>query len=149
MCIVLVCVLPLVGYLPLSPLLKLFRQVISCFSLAVTSRLYLGFAVVSLLMEINSVFLHIRQLLLLSGWRNKTTAAGSSVTYSLISWLNIGTLLVFRVFTTGWMIRWLAAHSEHMPLFVFMMGAVGTSLISIMNAVLFYRLFRADFLINH
>uniref|UniRef100_A0A3B4XQ84 TLC domain-containing protein 2-like n=1 Tax=Seriola lalandi dorsalis TaxID=1841481 RepID=A0A3B4XQ84_SERLL len=104
--------------------------VISCFSVAVTTRLYLGFAVVSLLVEINSVFLHIRQLLLLSGQRN--------------SWLNMGTFLVFRVCTLGWMARWLAGHSEHIPRYILMMGTAGLSLISTMNTVLFYRLLRRE-----
>ncbi|XP_010748375.1 TLC domain-containing protein 2 isoform X2 [Larimichthys crocea] len=124
--------------------------VISCFSLAVKSRLYLGLAVVSLLMEINSVFLHIRQLLLLSGQKNRPgteiTAPHPSVTYSVTSWLNLGTFLVFRVCTTGWMIHWLATHSELVPRYVLMMGTVGLSLISTMNMVLCYRLLRADIL---
>ncbi|CAL8365357.1 unnamed protein product [Lota lota] len=46
-------------------------EVISCFSLAVSSRLYVGFAVLSLLVEINTVFLHTRQLLLLSDRRKQ------------------------------------------------------------------------------
>ncbi|XP_073335664.1 TLC domain-containing protein 2-like [Pagrus major] len=126
--------------------------VISCFILAATSRLYVGFAVVSLLIEINSVFLHIRQLLLLSGRRNRPGTEIStprpSVTYSVTSWLNLGTLLVFRICTTGWMTHWLAANGKHMPRYVLMMGTVGLSLISSMNMVLFYRLLRADILNN-
>ncbi|XP_023252817.1 TLC domain-containing protein 2-like [Seriola lalandi dorsalis] len=126
--------------------------VISCFSVAVTTRLYLGFAVVSLLVEINSVFLHIRQLLLLSGQRNRpgteVTAPRPSVAYVTTSWLNMGTFLVFRVCTLGWMARWLAGHSEHIPRYILMMGTAGLSLISTMNTVLFYRLLRADFLTN-
>uniref|UniRef100_A0A3Q1F9C5 TLC domain containing 2 n=1 Tax=Acanthochromis polyacanthus TaxID=80966 RepID=A0A3Q1F9C5_9TELE len=96
----------------------------------VSSRLYVGFALVSLLVEINSVFLHIRQLLLIT------------------SWLNLGTFLVFRGFTLGWMSRWLACHSEHMPRYVLMMGTAGLTLVSIMNAALFYKLLRADILRN-
>ncbi|KAM9348866.1 TLC domain-containing protein 2-like [Symphorus nematophorus] len=126
--------------------------VLSCFILAATSRLYVGLAVVSLLIEINSVFLHIRQLLLLSGRRDtpgtEITAPRPSVTYSVTSWLNLGTLLVFRVCTTGWLTRWMAAHRGHMPRYVLMMGTVGLSLISTMNMVLFYRLLRADILNN-
>ncbi|KAF3841003.1 hypothetical protein F7725_006865 [Dissostichus mawsoni] len=107
--------------------------VLSCFGLALTSRLYVGYSVVSLLIEINSVFLHIRQLLLLSGRRNRTdtTTPRPSVTYSVTSWLTLA--------TSG-------AHSEHMPRFVLTMGATGLSLISIMNVVLLYRLIRADFI---
>ncbi|KAM9846427.1 TLC domain-containing protein 2-like [Aulostomus maculatus] len=126
--------------------------VISSFSLAVTSRLYLGFAVVSLLMEINSVFLHIRQLLLLSGQRNKlrtdSTASRPSAIYRLTTWLNLGTFLVFRVCTLGWMSRWLVANSERMPQYVLMMGTTGLSVISAVNIVLLYRLFKADILDN-
>ncbi|KAJ4929702.1 hypothetical protein JOQ06_018724 [Pogonophryne albipinna] len=124
--------------------------VLSCFGLALTSRLYVGYSVVSLLIEINSAFLHIRQLLLLSGRRNRTdtTTPRPSVTYSVTSWLTLATMFVFRVCTVGWMTRWLVAHSEHMPRFVLTMGATGLSLISIMNVVLLYRLIRADFISN-
>ncbi|XP_022062291.2 TLC domain-containing protein 2 [Acanthochromis polyacanthus] len=69
--------------------------VISCFSLAAASRLYVGFALVSLLVEINSVFLHIRQLLLLSGRRNRSgpeiASPRPSLAFSITSWLNLGT----------------------------------------------------------
>ncbi|XP_071362038.1 TLC domain-containing protein 2-like [Trachinotus anak] len=124
--------------------------VIPCFGWAVTTRLYLGFAVVSLLVEINSVFLHIRQLLLLSGQRNRpgteTTAPRPSASYMTTSWLNMGTFLVFRVCTLGWMARWLAGHSAHIPRYTLMMGTTGLGVISTMNTVLFYRLLRADIL---
>ncbi|XP_071398849.1 TLC domain-containing protein 2-like [Centroberyx affinis] len=124
--------------------------VISCFGLAITSRLYLGFAVASLLVEINSVFLHSRQLLLLSGRRNGpetgVTPPRPSTTYRMTSLLNLGTFLVFRVCTLAWMTRWLARHSEHLPGYVLTMGTAGLSLITTMNTVLFYRLLRADVL---
>uniref|UniRef100_A0A3Q0SPH0 TLC domain containing 2 n=1 Tax=Amphilophus citrinellus TaxID=61819 RepID=A0A3Q0SPH0_AMPCI len=114
--------------------------VISCFSLAATSRLYLGFAVVSLLVEINSVFLHLRQP------GTELTAPQPSLAYSITSWLNLGTFLVFRACTLGWMTRWLAGHSEHIPRYVLMMGTTGLSLITIMNMVMFYKMFKADIL---
>ncbi|KAM7398194.1 hypothetical protein PAMA_006205 [Pampus argenteus] len=127
-------------------------MVLSCFSLVVASRRYLGFAVVSLLVEINSVFLHVRQLLLLSGQKNRPgteiTTPRPSVTYRMTSWLNLGTFLVFRVGTLGWMSRWLAGHSDLLPRYVLLMGAAGLSLISTMNIVLLYRLLRADILNN-
>uniref|UniRef100_A0A3Q1FET8 TLC domain containing 2 n=1 Tax=Acanthochromis polyacanthus TaxID=80966 RepID=A0A3Q1FET8_9TELE len=116
--------------------------VISCFSLAAASRLYVGFALVSLLVEINSVFLHIRQ----SG--PEIASPRPSLAFSITSWLNLGTFLVFRGFTLGWMSRWLACHSEHMPRYVLMMGTAGLTLVSIMNAALFYKLLRADILRN-
>uniref|UniRef100_A0A3Q3MU60 TLC domain-containing protein 2-like n=1 Tax=Mastacembelus armatus TaxID=205130 RepID=A0A3Q3MU60_9TELE len=117
-------------------------MVISCYGLAVTSCLYLGFAVVSLLVEINSVFLHLRQ-----PW-TEITAPRPSVTYSMTSWLNLGTFLVFRVCRLGWMTRWLASQSELIPRYVLIMGTAGLSVISTTNIALFYRLLRADVLRN-
>ncbi|TKS82815.1 TLC domain-containing protein 2 [Collichthys lucidus] len=59
---------------------------------------------------------------------------------------SIAMFLVFRVCATGWMIHWLATHSELVPRYVLMMGTVGLSLISTMNMVLCYRLLRTDIL---
>lgn len=56
--------------------------------------------------------------------------------------------LVFRACTLGWMSRWLARHSEHIPRYVLMMGAAGMSLISTMNVAMFYKMFKADILKN-
>ncbi|XP_078122837.1 TLC domain-containing protein 2-like [Sander vitreus] len=120
-------------------------HVLSCFSLAVTSRVYVGYSVVSLLVEINSVF--IRQLLLLSGRRNRLrtniTGPCPSVIYSVTSWLNLGTLsgsgiLLWRFHKWNMYTR--------MPRYILMMGTAGLSLISTINIVLFYRLLRADIL---
>ncbi|XP_028323139.1 TLC domain-containing protein 2-like [Gouania willdenowi] len=121
-------------------------MVISCFSYAVKSRFHLGFAVVSLLVEINSVFLHIRQLLLLSGRTNRSIRP--SRTFTVTSWLNLGTLLVFRVGILGWMTCWLLNHRQKMHSYVFMLGTVGLSVISTMSMALFYRLLRADVFID-
>ncbi|KAK2828211.1 hypothetical protein Q5P01_019245 [Channa striata] len=126
--------------------------VISCFGFAVTSRLYLGFAVVSLLVEINSIFLHIRQLLVLSGQRNRPgteiAAPCPSVTYSVTSWLNLGTFLVFRLYTVAWMAHWFAGQNEQTHRYVLMLGTTGLSVISTMNIAIFYRLLKADILTN-
>ena len=75
------------------------HKVVSCFSLAISSRLYVGFAVLSLLVEINTVFLHIRQLMLLSGWRNRPAGGSAPTTdpprptpaFRLTSLLNLAT----------------------------------------------------------
>jgi len=44
-----------------------YVQVISCFGLSLLTDRYHGYSVISLLLEVNSVFLHMRQLVLLSG----------------------------------------------------------------------------------
>lgn len=50
--------------------------VISCFAIAASTRLYLPYASLALVVEINSVFLHIRQLFIIQGYPAK-----SSMTY--------------------------------------------------------------------
>ena len=40
-----------------------YLQIIACYMVAVTTRLYVGYAVVGLLVEVNSIFLHLRQLM--------------------------------------------------------------------------------------
>ena len=39
-----------------------FFQVTTCFGIAVTTRVYIGYAIVALIIELNSIFLHLRQL---------------------------------------------------------------------------------------
>ncbi|KAJ8880374.1 hypothetical protein PR048_016843 [Dryococelus australis] len=45
----------------------LLTLVILCFGLAVSTRYYLGYGLMALLVEMNSIFLHMRQLLLIQG----------------------------------------------------------------------------------
>lgn len=62
---------------------------ISCFGIAVLTGRYVGFAVVALLVEINSVFLHLRQIL-----RMACLAAGDL--YRINSMVNLGTVMFIR-----------------------------------------------------
>ena len=39
-----------------------FFQVTTCFGIAVTTQVYIGYAIVALIIELNSIFLHLRQL---------------------------------------------------------------------------------------
>ncbi|KAJ8266743.1 hypothetical protein GJAV_G00134200 [Gymnothorax javanicus] len=113
--------------------------VISCFGLSAVTQRYVGFAVVALLVEINSVFLHLRQMLRLAG-------GAKSTPYRLNSMLNLGTFMVFRIITLAWMTRWLVLNRERVPLMAYTMGSVGMAIMTLMNIVLFYRLLRSDFL---
>ncbi|KAG9333955.1 hypothetical protein JZ751_009358 [Albula glossodonta] len=114
-------------------------QVISCFGLSVVTRRYVGFAVVALLVEINSIFLHLRQMLRMAG-------GGKTTPYRVNSMLNLGTYVVFRISTLAWMTRWLVLNRDHVPLISYTIGSVGMAIMTAMNIVLFYRLLRSDFL---
>ncbi|XP_010863404.3 TLC domain-containing protein 2 [Esox lucius] len=113
--------------------------VICCFGIAVLTGLYVGFAVVALLVEINSVFLHLRQIL-----RMANKAVGDI--YRVNSMVNLGTYVVFRINTLAWMTRWLVLNRDKVPLFSYTVGSVGLAIMTAMNIVLFYRLLRSDFL---
>ncbi|XP_047450806.1 TLC domain-containing protein 2 [Mugil cephalus] len=113
--------------------------VITCFGLSVLSARYVGFAVVALFVEINSVFLHLRQLL-----RMSNIATGTM--YRVNSMINLGTYVVFRINTLAWMTRWLVLNRDKVPLLAYTLGSVGMAIMTCMNIVLFCRLLRSDFL---
>ncbi|XP_004543851.1 TLC domain-containing protein 2 [Maylandia zebra] len=113
--------------------------VITCFGLAVVSCRYVGFAVVALLVEINSVFLHIRQILRMANM-------AASTLYRVNSMINLGTYVVFRINTLAWMTRWLVLNRDKVPLLAYTLGSVGMAIMTAMNIVLFCRLLRSDFL---
>lgn len=113
--------------------------VIVCFGLSVVSFKYVGFAVVALLVEINSIFLHLRQLL-----RMANISVGT--VYRVNSIINLGTYVVFRINTLAWMTRWLVLNRDKVPLVAYTLGSVGMAIMTAMNIVLFYRLLRSDFL---
>lgn len=112
--------------------------VIVCFGIAVLLHQYVGFALVALLVEINSIFLHLRQILLMADLVHTTC-------YCLNSIINLGTYVVFRIATLAWMTRWLFLNRQHVPLATYTVGTVGMAIMTPMNIILFYRLLRSDF----
>ncbi|MBN3292825.1 TLCD2 protein, partial [Polypterus senegalus] len=113
--------------------------VMTCFGISVFLGRYVGFAVVALLVEINSIFLHLRQVLLLANLSQTTL-------YRLNSMVNLGTYVVFRILTLAWMTRWLVLNRDNVPLLSYTIGSLGMAIITVMNIVLFGRLLRSDFL---
>uniref|UniRef100_A0A8D0FSZ2 TLC domain containing 2 n=1 Tax=Strix occidentalis caurina TaxID=311401 RepID=A0A8D0FSZ2_STROC len=112
--------------------------VIVCFGIAVLLHQYVGFALVALLVEINSIFLHLRQILLMANLMHTTC-------YRLNSIVNLGTYVVFRIATLAWMTRWLFLNRENVPPATYAVGTVGMAIMTPMNLILFYRLLRSDF----
>uniref|UniRef100_A0A8C5T8T6 TLC domain containing 2 n=1 Tax=Malurus cyaneus samueli TaxID=2593467 RepID=A0A8C5T8T6_9PASS len=113
-------------------------QVIVCFGIAVLLHQYVGFALVALLVEINSIFLHVRQILLMANLVHTTC-------YRLNSIINMGTYVVFRIATLAWMTRWLFLNRQNVPPASYAVGTVGMAIMMPMNIILFYRLLRSDF----
>uniref|UniRef100_A0A663MK40 TLC domain-containing protein n=1 Tax=Athene cunicularia TaxID=194338 RepID=A0A663MK40_ATHCN len=79
---------------------------------------YVGFALVALLVEINSIFLHLRQILLMADLMHTTC-------YRLNSIVNLGTYVVFRITTLAWMAHWLFLNRENVPPATYAVGTVG------------------------
>lgn len=114
-------------------------SVVFCYGLAVTSREFIAYGALSLIVEINSIFLHARQLFII------THEPKSSLRYKANSLLNVGTFVACRILLLGWMTRWLTEHRDEIPLFFFTAGSVGLAVIVVMNTILFYRILSVDF----
>jgi len=113
--------------------------VILCFSLAVVSRQYIAYGALSLMVEINSIFLHTRQLFII------THEPKSSLRYKTNALFNVASFLSCRILLLGWMTRWLTVHREEIPLTFFTAGSVGLAVIVVMNIILFCRVLSVDF----
>lgn len=110
--------------------------VISCFLYALYTHLYVAGAVVALLVEVNSVTLHLRLMLKLAG-------AHSSSIYYINKFANIITYVLFRLsaqFYLTWYIIQNYSRLEHGGYFLFSMIVM-----NIMISIYFYRLLRSDF----
>ena len=91
------------------------------------------------MVEVNSVFLHTRQLFIITG------EPKSSLRYRTNSLLNVATFLFFRILLLGWMTRWLTVNRDRIPLSIFTVGSVGLAVIVVMNIILFCRILSVDF----
>ncbi|CAG5114264.1 Oidioi.mRNA.OKI2018_I69.chr2.g8326.t1.cds [Oikopleura dioica] len=114
--------------------------VICCFGSCVVQQRYMGLSMLSILMEVNSVFLHLRKIS-----RNFDIKSGL-IYYSIVA-LNFITLLAFRVAVSYKMIVWLSTVDRSgIPNVVFYLGVIAMPIIAAMNCVLFYRCLRVDIL---
>ena len=92
--------------------------VVSCLSTAVVSGHYVGFSIVSLLLELNSICLHLRKLLLLSH-------KAPSLAFRVSSWASLATLVLFRLLPLGWMSLWLSRQHYQLSLALVLLCVAG------------------------
>ncbi|XP_005402668.1 PREDICTED: TLC domain-containing protein 2 [Chinchilla lanigera] len=97
--------------------------VVCCFGFVVLSGHYVGFSVVSLLVEVNSICLHLRILLL-------TSHQAPSVAFSVTSLASLGTLVLFRLIPLGWMSLWILRQHRQMPPALIILGGSGLFIVS-------------------
>ncbi|CAL1544590.1 unnamed protein product [Lymnaea stagnalis] len=114
---------------------------IACFALfyyCIYMKALIGFSILALSVEVNSVFLHWRRLLLI------VRTPFESPKYILIKYLNLATYLVFRgaplyIITSSCFTMYHLVTLEFLTL-----GCTAMFLLDIMNVVLFWRCFKND-----
>lgn len=122
------------------PLLLHHIVIFTCFGVSLYYQHYIGYAVVALMAEVNSIFLHGRQLLLMNSYPKTST------TYFINSIVNVTTYIVFRFGVLLWMARWLSQHTQELPITMALLAGVGLFVMLTVNFVLFIRLLVSDFL---
>ena len=80
--------------------------VITCFSTALISDQFVCLGGLSLLVEVNSVFLHGRTLVLLLGWPR------DSIVFRTTALINMITYCVFRLVLLSWLCLWMASRRQ-------------------------------------
>lgn len=113
--------------------------VVSCLSTAILSSHYVGFSVVSLLLELNSVFLNLRKLLLLS-------RQAPSLAFSVASWSTLATLALFRLVPLGWLSLWLIRQHHQVPPALVVLGGTGLVTVGTLSIIQGVRILVSDVL---
>ncbi|XP_049716267.1 TLC domain-containing protein 2 [Elephas maximus indicus] len=103
--------------------------VASCLSTTVLSGHCVGFSMVSLLLELNSACLHLRELLLLSH-------QAPSLAFSVASWATLATLALFRLVPLGSMSLWLFQQHHQVPSALVVLGGTGLVTVGAMSITL-------------
>uniref|UniRef100_A0A914Y3W0 TLC domain-containing protein n=1 Tax=Panagrolaimus superbus TaxID=310955 RepID=A0A914Y3W0_9BILA len=109
------------------------------FVTAITSRKFVPFAYCALIMETNSIFLHIRALMQLSNNSSK-----HYIFYKFIQLINVITFVGCRFGIQAWQIYWVYKHHNAMHTFFAAFGYIGGIVFYIINGILFLRLLAAD-----
>lgn len=107
--------------------------------MAVSTRLFLGFAMCSLLIEINSVFLHLRRIL---SFHN---IGKTSLIYEANGILMLLTFIAFRFLTPGWMLNYVIKNSHILSTYVAIYGCGAMGVLIIINILLFMTIWNSDF----
>uniref|UniRef100_A0A914XD52 TLC domain-containing protein n=1 Tax=Plectus sambesii TaxID=2011161 RepID=A0A914XD52_9BILA len=109
------------------------------FGVATMARKFIPYAYWALLMEVNSIFLHLRSIILISGTATEQKGALRAVRAG-----NIVTFVVFRFAVQAWQIHWAYVNRAEMHYFFALIGVVGGVIFLIINTVLFARVLAAD-----
>jgi len=101
---------------------------------------YYGYIVTGLLVEWNGILLHVRRIYLWFGNRKEDTR------FSVIAWLNLITIIIFRICVIAYMAYavYAATRRGELSLTETIMGSCLTIGLKIVNLVLLYRVYESD-----
>ncbi|CAD5221355.1 unnamed protein product [Bursaphelenchus okinawaensis] len=105
----------------------------------ITSHQFAVFAYWALLMEVNSIFLHLRTIHQLSG---RTTSHPGE--FEVIKYTNVVTFIIFRFMVQTFQINFTYKYQDHFVYFYKFVGLYGSLLFLIINIFLFYRVLASD-----
>ncbi|CAG2170811.1 unnamed protein product, partial [Oppiella nova] len=113
--------------------------IISCFSLTVTQHKYCGYSSIALLIELSNIFLHFRQLLLISN------TPKTAKLYRINCYTNFGMFIVVRGVCLIWLWATLLWVLPRVPFVAKTIAFVSLIGICTMTYVLFIRVYKSDF----
>ncbi|UXI15171.1 asparaginyl tRNA synthetase [Sarcoptes scabiei] len=109
-------------------------MVMGCFSNTIFYNRFIGLNMIALLIELSNIFLHFRQLLLLSNYSKHSRL------YHINSIINMSEGLCMY-----WIWHMLLFNLERLPLITKMTGLISMTGISVTTIILFKRIFKSDF----
>ena len=115
-----------------------FFQVLSCFLVCVIGDKLMPFAIFSLLVEVNSVFLHARRLM------RMTEFNPNGIAYKTNKVLLFITFIIFRFVSVGWVILCLLKYRHVIHQFAFAVGFSGTTIATLQNVFLLHQVWSSE-----
>lgn len=113
--------------------------IIGIFWVPLFTNQFVGYTLAALSIEFNTVFLHLRFMLVFFNVEKST------IKYRLVSILNIVSFLLFRIMTLCWMTRWIVLNRHRVNIGWFSLGSFGLAAMMVINILLLQRLLQADF----
>ncbi|GMS78150.1 hypothetical protein PENTCL1PPCAC_325, partial [Pristionchus entomophagus] len=116
---------------------------IVAFLFAVLPQKFVLYTYWALLMEVNSIFLHIRSMMQISAAASTHLSA-----FTIVKTLNIGTFIIFRFFVNAYEFHWgISTWGLVHPCYSFIAFG-GSTMFFAINSILFYRILSADGLLG-
>ncbi|XP_054154916.1 TLC domain-containing protein 2-like [Oppia nitens] len=112
-----------------------------CLNVCLLEKRFISYSLIAMTVEISSVFIHIREMLLLANVTNNQTA----IVYKTNSLITVFTLIVFRFTPLTWISYQLYRECHQIEISYLIMAVLFVLTIYLVTVVVFYRVIAADF----